>query len=350
MIPSTNWKKSRLCPSVVLSDCGPQSDEVDKNLCYQYIHREAVEVKFLRGSYPVTYKFIPVSIRHLRSRHSRLTAAACCEQESRAVFSPEYRTLFVPYLSPRVSAGYLSLRAQLSRSHLCSSRSLDCYLPISRWIFPRFRQRFPRSYLHCPVLGPSVPPVLDTNVSNCRITPLHLFDDSMHTPTLASESSLASPGFTEFRKRSLPPHIIESQKKEALAMVTEKDSEDDQSQQSQQAQLSFFERYFCKEASLSGTDTGDENDAVPTRKFSILSRGFVTVAALLCLIIVVTLCAVLATVFVRHQKEEQAIRRSPVHEAIFANFADPVVVKHEGLFYAFATTNAAGKRTFTTTA
>lgn len=165
----------------------------------------------------------------------------------------------------------------------------------------------------------------------------------MHTPTLASESSLASPGFTEFRKRSLPPHIIESQKKEALAMVTEKDSEDDQSQQSQQAQLSFFERYFCKPTSLPGP-TGDENEAAPTRKFSILSRGFLTVSALLCLIIVVTLCAVLAAVFVRNQRQEQAIRRSPVHEAIFANFADPVVVKHEGLFYAFATTNAAGKR------
>jgi len=167
----------------------------------------------------------------------------------------------------------------------------------------------------------------------------------MHTPTLASESSLASPGFTEFRKRSLPPHIIESQKKEALAMVTEKDSEDDQPQQ---AQLSFFERYFCKTTSLPGSGTGDENDAAPTRKFSVLSRGFVTVSALLCLIIVVTLCAVLATVFVRNQKQEQAIRRAPVHEAIFANFADPVVVKHEGLFYAFATTNAAGTRNFTT--
>lgn len=128
-------------------------------------------------------------------------------------------------------------------------------------------------------------------------------------------------------------------------MVTEKDSSEDD--QSQHAQLSFFERYFCKPSSLPGS--GDEDDAAPTRKFSILSRGFVTVLALLCLIIVVTLCAVLATVFVRHQKQEQAIRRSPVHEAIFANFADPVVVKHEGLFYAFATTNAAGKRTFATT-
>ncbi|THY68469.1 Arabinanase/levansucrase/invertase [Aureobasidium pullulans] len=44
----------------------------------------------------------------------------------------------------------------------------------------------------------------------------------------------------------------------------------------------------------------------------------------------------------RHQRQEQAIRRSPVHEAIFANFPDPAIVKHEGLYYAFATTNAAG--------
>jgi hypothetical protein len=101
-------------------------------------------------------------------------------------------------------------------------------------------------------------------------------------------------------------------------MVTEKDSEDE-------------------------TTSGDGHDAAPTRHFSVLSRGFVTLSALLCLIIVITLCAVLATVFVRHHKQEQALRRSPVREAIFANFADPVVVKHEGLFYAFATTNAAGK-------
>jgi hypothetical protein len=162
----------------------------------------------------------------------------------------------------------------------------------------------------------------------------------MHTPTLASESSLASPSFTEFRKRSLPPHIIESQKKEALAMVTEKEAEDDQPPQ---AQLSFFERYFYKTTSQPGTGTDDESDTAPTRRFSVLSRGFVTLSALLCLITIVTLCAVLSTVFVRHHRQEQAIRRSPVHEAIFSNFADPVVVKHEGLYYAFATTNAAGK-------
>jgi hypothetical protein len=163
----------------------------------------------------------------------------------------------------------------------------------------------------------------------------------MHTPTLASESSPASPSFTEFRKRSLPPHIIESQKKEALAMVTEKESEDDQPQQSQ-PRLSFFQRYFYK------TTSGDENDTAPTRRFSVLSRGFITLSALLSLIIVVILCAVLATVLVRRHKLEQAIRRAPVHEAIVANFADPVVVKHEGLYYAFATTNAAGKTVFTT--
>jgi hypothetical protein len=158
----------------------------------------------------------------------------------------------------------------------------------------------------------------------------------MHAPTLASESSPASPSFTEFRKRSLPPHIIESQKKEALAMVTEKESEDDQPPQSQ-PRLSFFQRYFYKATS------SNENDAAPIRRFSVLSRRFITLSALLCLIIVVILCAVLATVFVRRHKLEQAIRRAPVHEAIVANFADPVVVKHEGLYYAFATTNAAGK-------
>lgn len=160
----------------------------------------------------------------------------------------------------------------------------------------------------------------------------------MHTPTLASENSPVSPAFTEFRKRSLPPHIIESQKKEALAMVTEKESED---AQSQQAQLSFFKRYFYRSTTVAGAGD-DGSDAEPVRRFSVLSRGFLTLVALLCLAIVVTLCAVLATILVRHKHVEQELRRSPVREAIFANFADPVVLKHEDLFYAFATTNAAG--------
>ncbi|CAD0096128.1 unnamed protein product, partial [Aureobasidium vineae] len=165
----------------------------------------------------------------------------------------------------------------------------------------------------------------------------------MHTPTLASESSPASPAFTEFRKRSLPPHIIESQKKEALAMVTEKDSEDEQPQP---APLSFFERYFYKLTPLPGAVAGDSgSDAEPIRRFSFLSRGFITLVALVSLIAIAVLCAVLATTLIRHKKLDQELRRSPVHEAIFANFADPVVVKHEELFYAFATTNAAGKQT-----
>ncbi|KAI4730646.1 Arabinanase/levansucrase/invertase [Aureobasidium sp. EXF-10728] len=158
----------------------------------------------------------------------------------------------------------------------------------------------------------------------------------MHTPTLASQSS---PAFTEFRKRSLPPHIIESQKKEALAMVTEKESDDEQPQP---APLSFLERYFYKTTPFPGAIAGDSgSDAEPTRRFSLLSRGFITLAAFVSLIIIAVLCAVLATTLVRHKRLNQDLRRSPVREAIFANFADPVVVKHEDLFYAFATTNAA---------
>jgi hypothetical protein len=121
-------------------------------------------------------------------------------------------------------------------------------------------------------------------------------------------------------------------------MVTEKESED---AQSQQAQLSFFKRYFYRSTTVPGAGD-DGSDAEPVRRFSVLSRGFLTLVALLCLAIVVTLCAVLATILTRHKHVEQELRRSPVREAIFANFADPVVLKHEDLFYAFATTNAAG--------
>lgn len=123
-------------------------------------------------------------------------------------------------------------------------------------------------------------------------------------------------------------------------MVTEKESEESDVQ-SQQAPLSFFKRYFYRTTIVSGAGD-DGSDAEPVRRFSVLSRGFLTLAALLCLAIVVTLVAVLATLLVRHKHVEQEIRRSPVQEAIFANFADPMVLKHEDLFYAFATTNAAG--------
>ncbi|KAI5205952.1 Arabinanase/levansucrase/invertase [Aureobasidium subglaciale] len=155
---------------------------------------------------------------------------------------------------------------------------------------------------------------------------------------MATEGSLISPSFAEFRKRSLPSHIIESQKKEALAMVSEKESEDEQPRQ---VQPSLIKRYFYKKASISGTgDSGSDEETI--LRFSFLSRGFITLAVLLCMIIVATLCAVLATIYVRHHDKEEALRRSPVHEAVFANFADPAVIEHEGLFYAFATTNAAG--------
>ncbi|THV76360.1 Arabinanase/levansucrase/invertase [Aureobasidium pullulans] len=158
-------------------------------------------------------------------------------------------------------------------------------------------------------------------------------------PPVASESSPISPtAITEFRKRSLPPHIIEIQKKEALAMVTEHSGESKEEQP--QSQPSFLIRHFYRPARTSGTDDHG-SDAAPV-SFSFLSRGFITLAATLCLIIVAVLCAVLTSIYVRHQRQEQAIRRSPVHEAIFANFPDPAIVKHEGLYYAFATTNAAG--------
>lgn len=158
-------------------------------------------------------------------------------------------------------------------------------------------------------------------------------------PPAADQNSPISPTITEFRKRSLPPHIIETQKKEALAMVTKKETPPEDAQ-SQQARSSFFVRYFYRPIQR---EDGDDSETTPGQRFSLLSRGFIVLAALLCLIIIAILCAVLGTIYSRHHRQAKAIRFSPVHEAIFANFPDPCLVKHEGTFYALATTNAAGQ-------
>lgn len=158
-------------------------------------------------------------------------------------------------------------------------------------------------------------------------------------PPTADQNSPTSPAITDFRKRSLPPHIIEAQKKEALTMVSEKELSPELGQL-HQTRLPFFRRHFYRPAQRKD---GEINEPVETHRFSFLSRGFLTLAAITCLILIAILCAVLATVFVRHHKQEQAIRLSPVKQAVFANFPDPVIIQHEDTWYAMATNNGAGK-------
>ena len=155
-------------------------------------------------------------------------------------------------------------------------------------------------------------------------------------PPVADQNSPISPSITEFRKRSLPAHIIEVQKKEAVAMVTEKETLPDDSQL-QQERLSFWQRHFYRPAK--GKDVDDNTPQA--YRFSFLSRGFLVSAAVLCLIMIAILCSVLATVL-EHHKKERNLRLSTIQEALFTNFPDPAIIKHDGLWYAMATNNGAG--------
>jgi hypothetical protein len=147
----------------------------------------------------------------------------------------------------------------------------------------------------------------------------------------------------EFRKRSLPQHTIEVQKKEALAMLTEKDESSVDVQPLEHDQPSFIVRHFYRPILSTGDD--GNTDAESTYRFSLLSRGFILLAAVLSLAVVVTVSAVLASIYALHHKKHQPVvlSSSPIQTAITTNFADPAVIKHDdGLYYAFATTNFAG--------
>ena len=101
-----------------------------------------------------------------------------------------------------------------------------------------------------------------------------------------------------------------------------------------EAHLPFFKRHFYRSTKAET----DDADNTQTRRFSLLSRGSViSIGLLSLLVVIVVLCAVLATVFGRKKNGH-----SPIRQAIFANFPDPAIVQHDGLWYAFATNNAAG--------
>lgn len=154
----------------------------------------------------------------------------------------------------------------------------------------------------------------------------------------SADLSNLSPNVTEFRKRSFPQHMIEAQKQAAITMAEEKAYSHHGSDSSPQ-NLSFVQRHFYR-------PTNHEADGaqIPEqRRFSFLSRGFLVAVAILFLMVAAILCAVLATVYERHYRNHDISRHpSPIHEAIVANFPDPTILKHDDLWYAFATNNAAG--------
>ena len=158
---------------------------------------------------------------------------------------------------------------------------------------------------------------------------------------------LASTSSAEVRKRSLPAHVIEEQKKEAasFAVMTEELKEEPcggSSQPQEQGQrLTFFQRYFCKPQSV---DSEKHHD--PTiRQFSFLSIGFLLSVAILVLAFVIILGAVLATQLSQkrhHLRAPIVTNPSPIRQAIDANFADPAILLYNGTWFAMATNNAAG--------
>ena len=167
-------------------------------------------------------------------------------------------------------------------------------------------------------------------------------------PTSDANASLSSTAPAEVRKRSLPAHVIEEQKKEAATTVSvmteelkEEPSRDSPKPQEQGQKLTFFQRYFCKPQSHD-----PEKHYEPTNlRFSFLSIGFLLSIAILVLAIITILGAVLATQLSHkrhHLRAPIVTNPSPIREAIDANFADPAVLIHNGTWYAMATNNAAG--------
>lgn len=102
-------------------------------------------------------------------------------------------------------------------------------------------------------------------------------------------------------------------------------------------QLSFFKRYFYR-----SVNTTDDGETVPTRRFSLLSRGSVICFVSLSLMVITVLCAVLATMYDQRHQDNMLKNSSPIKQAILANFPDPSIIHHDGTWYAYATNNAAG--------
>lgn len=122
-------------------------------------------------------------------------------------------------------------------------------------------------------------------------------------------------------------------------MVKEKDAAADSIAYNTAEQLSFVQRHFYR-ASSPALEDDDQNP--PPRRFSLLSPGSLVCMGLLFLMIVAAiLCGVLATIY-QHHRKAIAQQRSPIKQAIFANFPDPAIVEHNGTWFAFATNNAAG--------
>ncbi|KAK3072057.1 hypothetical protein LTR53_007529 [Teratosphaeriaceae sp. CCFEE 6253] len=109
--------------------------------------------------------------------------------------------------------------------------------------------------------------------------------------------------------------------------------------------LSFMHRHFTKPVV---TDP-DDGRTSSTRRFSFLARGtLVTAAAVLVLSLAVVAIALAVTLNHHAHRDARSkplgssTRSSPIRAALGDNFPDPEILYHQGMWYAFATNNAAG--------
>jgi len=165
------------------------------------------------------------------------------------------------------------------------------------------------------------------------------------TDSFATVNSNGNPAesSSEFRKRSLPAHIMESKAKEAVVVVEqEKEASISDSSTNTQTKLSFFQKHFCRPA----TRDPEQSTQPENLRFSFLALGSLICIATITLAIIATLVAALVTSLTgkkhRPLKSPSEYKNSPIREAIFGNFPDPVIVLHNSTWYAMATNNAAG--------
>lgn len=161
-------------------------------------------------------------------------------------------------------------------------------------------------------------------------------------PNAAAASLSPTSPTSDLRRRSFPAHIIQAQQKEATSTVNAiplKGSDNDYPPPydgvADANPLSFIQRHFYRSPKPGSNDDQD----FQARRFSMLARGsLICIGLISFMILTVIITAVLATVY----RKQQNIRHAPIKEAIVSNFPDPAIVQHDGLWYAFATNNAAG--------
>lgn len=110
-------------------------------------------------------------------------------------------------------------------------------------------------------------------------------------------------------------------------------------------QLTFFQKYFTRPVAFKDP----EKHTKTNRRFSFLSIGFLLSAALMVAILIAVIVAAIV-LSVNHGRKASDLpdddlphhHGAPIRAAIPSNFPDPSLYYEKGVWYAFATTNAAG--------